>query len=73
MRLRRLLRLCGELDGTWQRLCIEGPVVAAERLGMIELGGLRLEHAVLNASGTLDALARRTPSSATRRSAARRT
>ena len=22
-----------ELDGTWQRLCIEGPVVAAERLG----------------------------------------
>ncbi len=21
-----------ELDGTWQRLCIEGPVVAAERL-----------------------------------------
>jgi dihydroorotate dehydrogenase electron transfer subunit len=22
-----------ELDGTWKRLCIEGPVVAAERLG----------------------------------------
>ena len=21
-----------ELDGAWQRLCIEGPVVAAERL-----------------------------------------
>ena len=22
-----------ELDGAWKRLCIEGPVVAAERLG----------------------------------------
>ena len=61
-------------DGGYMRLCVDGPVVDAapdrDRAGAgvgalmtmdlsVELCGLRLEHPVLNGSGTFDAIAAR--------------
>lgn len=48
-------------DGTYARLCVDGPVARTQREGgqPVEFCGLELNHPVINASGTFDAIAAR--------------